>query len=98
MKKDIWNLLDHAMKASYKDAVWAVMLNYWGCHRTGPQHVAPCPCIWRRPPTGAIPHEVQRELRWDWRSAKRERSVRLALQYREPVREDAAGNLRHALA
>ena len=85
--KDVWRLLDDAGKANYPDKPWPVLLTYYGCTRTHPQRLCPCPCVWRRPPTGPMSHGEPDGLRWDWRSCKAERSVRLALQHRVQVRE-----------
>ena len=80
--KGIFQLLDMASKANYPDSPWVLLLARYGCHRDEEQVVAPCPCVWRRPETGAMAHGEVREQRWDWRSAVKEREVRLARQHR----------------
>ena len=82
-QKDIWLLLDSISKASYADSPWCNLLAHYGFVRDAPQTIAPCPCVWRRPMVGAQSHAEEREYRWDWRSAKKERTIRLALQHRE---------------
>ena len=86
-------MLDDAAKAVYADSPWTVLLESWGCKRKQGQRIAPCPCVWRRPPTGPVPWVLEKELRWDWRSAKKERGVRLALQHREQIREGPYGGI-----
>ena len=76
-------LLDSIRKATYTDSPWSLLLARYGCIRNGPQLIAPCPCVWRRPAVGAQSHTEEREYRWDWRSCKKERNIRLALQHRE---------------
>ena len=85
-EKSIWTMLDQIKKASYPDSPWCRLLGRYGCVRDAPQLYAPCPCVWRRPATGAVSREEQREYRWDWRSAPEERKVRLALSHRENTR------------
>ena len=75
-------LLDQIHKATHPDSPWSKLLHHHGCFRDSPQTLAPCPCVWRRPIVGAQSHAEQREYRWDWRSAKKERAIRLALQHR----------------
>ena len=87
-------LLDHISKASYVDSPWCKLLAHHGCVRNSPQTIAPCPCVWRRPIVGAQSHAEEREYRWDWRSAKKERTIRLALQHREITEVGAQGGLR----
>ena len=83
--KDIWQLLDAISKATYTDGPWALLLEHHKCVRDNPQNIAPCPCVWRRPKTGAMSKTEEKEYRWDWRSCKAERNIRLALQHREPT-------------
>ena len=82
VEKGIWNFLDMIQKATFPDSPWALLLRRYGCERDVPQVIAPCPCVWRRPVTGAVSKAEQRESRWDWRSGTGERTVRLALQHR----------------
>ena len=84
--KDVWRLLDNIHKATYPDGPWGLLLAHYGCVRNAPQHLAPCPCVWRRPKTGAQSKAELDEYRWDWRACKEERNIRLALQHREPTR------------
>ena len=86
VEKSIWTFLDLISKASFPDAPWCVLLRRYGCERDVPQVVSPCPCVWRRPVTGAVSREEQREMRWDWRNSIGERAVRLALQHRPEAR------------
>ena len=87
-EKDIWTLLDNIHKATFPDSPWSLLLAHYGCSRDSPQQIAPCPCVWRRPKVGAQSHAEEREYRWDWRSCKKERSIRLALQHREQTPVD----------
>ena len=81
--KDIWRLLDDACKAPYDDSPWALLLNHFGCYRAGSRLIAPCPCVWRRGPMGAQAKFLDdKEFRWDWRSVKKEKAIRLALAHR----------------
>ena len=81
--KDIWRLLDDAKKASYDDSPWALMLNHFGCYRSESRRNAPCPCVWRRGPMGPQAKFLgAKEFQWDWRDAKTEMAVRLALAHR----------------
>ena len=82
-EKSIWTFLDLISKATYADSPWVKLLNRYGCVRDAPQLISPCPCVWRRPVTGAVSREEAREYRWGWRSARKERGVRLALQHRQ---------------
>ena len=82
-EKSIWTFLDLISKASFADSPWSKLLKRYGCDRDAPQLVSPCPCVWRRPVTGAVSREEQRENRWGWRDSLKERAVRLALQHRE---------------
>ena len=86
-EKDIWRLLEDCNKVTYADGPWGLLLTWFGIERTAPQILGPCPCVWRRPPSGPQPDGLARELRWDWLSATTERAVRLALQHRAQVRE-----------
>jgi len=81
--KGIWELLDAIGKAPYDDSPWCLMLNRLGCFRDSPPALHPLPCVWRRPVSGAVSRREQREHRWDWRSCRAERAVRLALQHRD---------------
>ena len=84
--KDVWTLLDHSGGlAQYEDQAWPQLLNRYGGYREGPMQTGPCPCVWRRPKTGALSDGELKENRWDWRDARAERQVRLAFQSREPV-------------
>ena len=81
--RGIWHFLDAIQQAKFPDSPWSVLLRQYGCERDALQRVAPCPCVWRRPVTGAVakPGESS-SSRWDWRNATSEREVRLALQHR----------------
>ena len=83
-EKDVWALLDSICKATFDDSPWTLLLAHYGCYRNAPQQIAPCPCVWRRPAVGAQSHAELKEYRWDWRSCKKERGIRLALSHREP--------------
>ena len=76
-------LQDQINKDSCPDSPWGTLLAHHGCSRYSPQAIAPCPCVWRRPKVGPQSEAEKREYRWDWRSAKKERAIRLALQLRE---------------
>ena len=83
-QRGIWHFLDAITQGKFADGPWAVLLRQYGCDRGNAlQMQAPCPCVWRRPVTGAVckPGETS-SSRWDWRSATSEREVRLALQHR----------------
>ena len=82
-EKSIWTFLDLITKASFPDAPWCRLLRRYGCERDVPQRIAPCPCVWRRPVTGAVAKSGEdSSSRWDWRSGTSERDVRHALQHR----------------
>ena len=84
-------MLDLIGKCVFDDSPWGQLLKHYGSKRSVSQSVCPCPCVWRSPPTGAISDGLARESRWDWRNAKKERGIRLALSNRKQVREPAYG-------
>ena len=85
-RKGIWTMLDQIKKAQYADSPWVTLLGRYGCFKSGPSTHAPCPCVWRRPKTGAVGRDEQRAYRWDWRSASEERKLRFSLSHREHTR------------
>ena len=61
---------------------WMVLLTHYGVRRQPGLRQGLRPCCWRRPPTGACADDLLRGARWDWRSCRLERKVRLAMQDR----------------
>ena len=61
---------------------WVVLLRHYGVWEPAGMRQGPRPCCWRRPLTGACADDVARGARWDWRSCRLERKVRLAMQDR----------------
>ena len=71
-----------AQLVNVETSPWRVLLLFYGCVKEPGLRRGLRPCCWRRPLTGPCADSVARGARWDWRSCKVERKVRLALQGR----------------
>ena len=78
----MWRLAKDAELVNYKNSPWRVLLTHYGVWQQPGLRQGLRPCCWRRPPTGACADDLLRGARWDWRSCRLERKVRLAMQNR----------------
>ena len=78
----MWRMALDAELVNYKTSPWRVLLEHYGCVKVPGLRRGARPCCWRRPLTGPCADNVARGARWDWRSCRVERKVRLAMQGR----------------
>ena len=81
-EKGAWRLCNDVELLNTEISPWKVLLRAYKCHEPGGIRRPPCPCVWRRPITGAVADLIGRDARWDWRDSKAERKVRLNSQHR----------------
>ena len=87
--KGLWRLARDAEKVNNKKTAWyQLLVSYGTSEDCGGVQRNPPPCVWRRPPTGAVADAIGKDSRWDWRDCTTERRVRLAMQHRDTAPRD----------